>query len=177
MEKLDAEIVENRLITREFLEDRLKEAEVVEIDDYYSNIVLPPIIEEMVPAEIEVQKSADRIITRNKVTSSESERETVALSPAVPITNIHKPMLTFTSVKLDGQKPTNDKEVSIEAQLKRLIARSSIRRRPLCEIYIDDQVYQGTIEKLEHGMVFLREAYARVWRQFPIDRIYRVKVI
>ncbi len=177
MDQEHAEMVENRLISREYLQNRLMEPEVVQIDDYFSNVVLPPEVETLKSPEPAAEERMEQVFSGTQAVNRTADDQTNSLAVPVQKTNMHKPMLTFTSVKLDQPKPVMDKSVSIEAQLKQLIARSSIRKRPLCEIYIDDQVYSGTVEKLEHGMVYLKEAYARIWRQFQVDRIYRVKVL
>jgi len=138
-------------VNRHFLQERLEEAEVISIDDYYSD-VLPLMRDDVLEEEDKTSRSTNYKMNKEA----------------------QKPLLTFTKVKLEDPAPAVE---SIEDQIKRLIAKSPARRRPLCEIFVGDRVYRGTIDKLQGQTVFLKEAFGMIWRKIPLADIYKVQVL
>ena len=147
---MDKEGVIPPYVSERFLRKRLAEAEVISIDDYYSNMaVLADDLEQVEDLAQQMPTSINRDPT--------------------------KPLLNFTKVSLSDESVRIEEE--IEVQIKRLIAKSPARRRPLCAIYVGDHVYRGTIDKLQGGMVFIKESFGMIWRKIPLEDIYKVQLL
>ncbi len=164
--------IENALVSRQFLQDRLKEEEVVEIDDYFSDFAIPYSSEAFFQPEGQFVNTLDsRPLISEPSTFSPVEYVTRQLQQNV---NASKPFLAFTSVKIE-EKKANRLE-SVEDQINKMLQKSSIRKRSQCALYVEDRVYRGIIERLEDGQVFLKEKFGMIWRQIPLEEIYKIKV-
>lgn len=79
-------------------------------------------------------------------------------------------------VKVPVKEPIQ-RELPVLEQIEEMLKKSPLRKRPVCEFYVNDQVYKGKVEGMRNGFVFLSEAYGMRWRSVSLSDIYRIKVL
>lgn len=160
-------------VTKEYLRERVQEDELVIIDDFLTEMEktgqLP---EQKSPSIVEDEFLFDHL--------KENQGVIKANNKEMPLPKIlfgelfHKE--TPAQVKVSVKEPIQ-RELPVLQQIEEMLKKSSLRKRPVCEFYVNDQVYKGKVEGMRNGSVFLSEAYGMRWRSVQLADIYRIKVL
>lgn len=159
-------------VTRTFLMERVQEKEIIVIEDLLT----------------EMEKTG-QLLEQKRPTIDEdflhnSSREN---SESIRINNMGMPLPKLligglvkqevpAQVKVAVKEPIQ-RELPVLVKIEEMLKKSPLRKRPVCEFYVNDQVYKGKVEGLRNGVVFLSEAYGMRWRSVLLKDIYRIKAL
>lgn len=160
-------------VTKAYLRERVQEEEIILIDDFLSEMEdLGQLTEQKRVSIVEdvflfdhLKENNEQVIVNNK--------------------DMPTPKLLFNDlfhkefpaqVKVPVKEPIQ-REIPVLQQIEEMLKKSPLRRRPVCEFYVNDHVYKGKVEGMRNGCVYLSEAYGMRWRSVPLSDIYRIKVL
>ncbi|MDF2557450.1 MAG: hypothetical protein K0R71_1278 [Bacillales bacterium] len=160
-------------VTKAYLKERVQDEEIILIDDFLSEMEKSGQLTEQKRVSIvedvflfdHLKENHDHV----KVNNNEMP------IPKLLFNNLfHKEVPT--QVKVPVKEPIQ-RELPVLQQIEEMLKKSPLRKRPVCEFYVNDQVYKGKVEGMRNGCVYLSEAYGMRWRGVPLSDIYRIKVL
>ena len=156
----------NAWLDKEQLKLRIMEEEIVEIDDFFTNL-----------AEKEMMEQAK---DRNRPEAKERMEPPPVLSFGLDKKKDEDIELLDADQAASSYNGTKRKKLEdmTKEQLVRYLAQiPSLMPRPICDFLIDEKKLRGTVEKVKGEFVYIKVAFGKKWIKHPIRQIKGIKII
>lgn len=175
----------NIWLDKEQLKSRLLEEEIVEIDDFFTNVATKEL-----PVQAKTESKKLPIIPEEEL-APQKQSEAVAPLKQPPLLSfgIEKKVLktekpeeqtiinehSESSLKRNRRKRLD--EMSKEELIRYLAEIPSLMPRPVCEFTVDGKKLRGAVEKLKGDYVYIKVAFGKKWLKYTMQQIKDIKVI
>ena len=155
----------NAWLDKEQLKLRIMEEEIVEIDDFFTNLAAKEMMEQ----------SKDRTRAEEKEGMEpppvlsfglEKKGEEIELLDADPAASSY-----------NGTKRKKLEDMTKEELVRYLAQIPSLMPRPICDFFIDEKKLRGTVEKVKGEFVYIKVAFGKKWIKHPIRQIKGIKIV
>jgi hypothetical protein len=159
-------------VTRTYLMERVQEKEIIVIED---------LLTEMERAGQLLEQKRSTIDEDFSLSDNREDNGSIRISnKEMPLPKLLIGGLVNQEIPAQVKVAVKDpiqRELPVLVRIEEMLKKSPLRKRPVCEFYVNDQVYKGKVEGLRNGVVFLSEAYGMRWRSVLLKDIYRIKVL
>lgn len=156
-------------LDKEQLKLRLMEEEIVEIDDFFSNLAAKEMMEQ---AEVDLDEEA--------LSPYEGKEASPMLSFSVEKKRAeHAELLDADDATsyLNGTKRKKLEDMTKDELVRYLAQIPALMPRPICDFYIDKKTLRGTVEKVKGEFVYIKVAFGKKWIKHPIKQIKGIKIV
>ena len=159
----------NAWLDKEQLKLRIMEEEIVEIDDFFTNLAAREMVNQ---AEVSLQEGEMPIEDR-------------AEPPPVLSFGVEKKKDEYvelldadeTSSYFNGTKRKKLEDMTKDELVRYLAQIPSLMPRPICDFFIDEKKLRGTVEKVKGDFVYIKVAFGKKWIKHPIRQIKGIKIV
>ena len=155
----------NAWLDKEQLKLRIMEEEIVEIDDFFTNLAAKEMMEQ---SKDRNRPEAKEGMEPPPVLSFglEKKSEDIELLDADPAASSY-----------NGTKRKKLEDMTKEELVRYLAQIPSLMPRPICDFFIDEKKLRGTVEKVKGEFVYIKVAFGKKWIKHPIRQIKGIKIV
>ncbi len=166
--KDERELPVNAWLDKEQLKLRIMEEEIVEIDDFFTNL-----------AAKEMMKQAEDHSHREEISVQEMEPASVLSFGVEKKKDEYTELLDADEAApyYTGTKRKKLEDMTKEELVRYLAQIPSLMPRPICDFFIDGKKLRGTVEKVKGEFVYIKVAFGKKWIKHPIRQIKGIKII
>lgn len=158
----------NAWLDKEQLKLRIMEEEIVEIDDFFTNLAAKEMMErtEGDSKVEEVPFDGGEVPSVLSFGVEKKKDERTELLDADEATSY-----------LNGTKRKKLEDMTKDELVRYLAQIPALMPRPICDFFIEGKTLRGTVEKVKGEFVYIKVAFGKKWIKHPIKQIKGIKIV
>jgi|GEM_PF-4364741 len=156
----------NAWLDKEQLKLRIMEEEIVEIDDFFTNLAAKEMMEQVKDRRRAEEKDGMEPPPVLSFGLEKKKGEDIELLDADQAASSY-----------NGTKRKKLEDMTKEELVRYLAQIPSLMPRPICDFFIDEKKLRGTVEKVKGEFVYIKVAFGKKWIKHPIRQIKGIKIV
>ena len=185
--EVDRALPANAWLDKEQIMRRLREEEIVEIDDFFTNAATKELMHKINQQPEWEQHIADK--EKSREGHEEGDRDDTLQQPPLLSFEIEKkqiaeslkerePDLLDASEAHGKTKRKRIEDMTKEELVTYLSKMPSLMSSPVCDFIVEDgKRLRGTIEKVKGDYVYIKVAFGKKWIKYTLRQIKEIKIV